>query len=803
MYNPFKGGLIPNGYDLTRLDREADIYELESNFSGSSVLSSRYISPRGTGKTALINTFFTPEKCQELAQQHKLVRICQFSGDDMRTDAEVFVRLIGAVKDSLENMDPDSPEYERLCAELEKMEAKKPDYARDANEGESVLKDMLKYLKRRRYSVTLILDEFHQLACARHLADSTFSKMASLAQNDKLISYIVASDYDDTVGSDTYYVSQFSRIFGGEPTHLTGITSAKGKQALTELIRKKLAMCEDISFTQEELDTVYKLTGGIPEMIRLTLRDLFEVKQEQPDPMTEEQITPYALSACTKLMEKWVQYFGDNEWETMHAVLTAVKFADVTKILAQEQDERTSLEYAGLIIKQTRAQEYHPICPLFALYVQGEYARRQAREMLPAVSAEPAREATVTHVYNYNGCTLVTNSGDGTVSVAQNHLHQGVSVSEILTLLEAGRGDTRELFASNLAGSLRSRLQQHSLPQLSPADFASEAEFDQAYDKAFAEYSQNVVEDVQVDEEQELVVTPAQLQTLEERFAQARSRYRANLTDEMLAAQSERCRFYLKLSVIVEDALELPGIQMDDYSPQLVLYGKALEQSLRDHFYPLFRKEPVLRAYDTHHKNQFSNTFGAKTETDTNIGDYAHMIGDQQGYLANLCQSHIPGASGTASDWWNQLKLDIHEARKIRNLSDHANPVSPTRQDLDEMCGYLLGTSPETSILHRNLLGTQLFMKMFPPTITFAVRQSLMQQTCTMKCQTVKTQGNLQGILCNGGYQVKVSKTRAKAFRDANDCDGVDLTGRELLVRIIDCDKDNTYFSAEILRLLP
>ena len=79
-------------------------------------------------------------------------------------------------------------------------------------------------------------------------------------------------------------------------------------------------------------------------------------------------------------------------------------------------------------------------------------------------------------------------------------------MDDALTLLEAGRGDTRELFASNLAGSLRSRLQQHSLPQLSPADFASEAEFDQAYDKAFAEYSQNVVEDVQVDEEQELAV---------------------------------------------------------------------------------------------------------------------------------------------------------------------------------------------------------------------------------------------------------------------------------------------------------
>lgn len=723
MRNPFDSTLIPDDYDLALLDRADDLEDLELIFSERTVLSTRYISPRGTGKSKLLDTFFTEEKRKELAAQHKLVYICRLSGDDMPTDAKIFVWLIEAVSQALENLDPESSECIRIKAEMQKLEEKNPGYDTDANKGEKLLKAMLQYLQRRRYSVTLILDEFHQLACAKHLADSTYGKMAALGQN-KLISYIIASDYDDSVGSDTFYVSHFGRIFTGDPVHLKGVTTPAGQCALSALIRSRLTRCEGITFSDEELQTVYTLTAGIPEMVRCTLKELFKVKQIDSHPLTPERINDRALSACSELMGKWVQHFDYDCWESMNAVLTGVKETTISAILRNaKRDKRACLGEAGLYVKDSHTQEYQLICPLFAQYISREYPRHcleSAEEVSTAavevpVNPEQFRGGHIT-VINYG--TVVTGDVQGDVNTTLNH---GVSVSEILSLLEAGRDDPRELFASSLAERLRGRLPSGGIFRLPRGSYATEEAYEKAYDEAFAAYSQNLVEDVPVDENQKLMITTAQMETVEERFVQARSRYRSNLTDQMLAAQSERCQFYLKLSVIVEDALELPGLQMEDYSPQLVLYGKVLEQSLRDHFYPLFHQEQTLASYDTVEKKidpDSSNTFGNTDPLRATIGGYECLIRKQKHHLATLCQTYAPQAPGGNAKWWATLQRDILKAREIRNLADHANPVSPTRGDLDRMCSYLLGTGDEIGILNKSLVGTELFEKLFSESIS-------------------------------------------------------------------------------------
>lgn len=720
MRNPFVGELIPYDYDLALLDRGMDLDDLESIFQERTILNTRYISPRGTGKSSLLDAFFTPEKCQELASQHKLVYVCRISGDDMPTDAKVFVWLIEAVWNALENLDPDSQEYDRIIAEMQKLKDKKPGYDLDANKGEALLKAMLQYLTKRRYSVTLILDEFHQLACARHLADSTFGKMATLGQN-KLISYIIAADFDDSVGSDTFYVSQFSRIFSGDPVHLKGVTTSKGKAALTALIRSKLARYEGITFSDEELEQIYHLTGGIPEMVRSAVKVLFDVKQEMPGTLSPEHIQCYTLSACTKMMEKWVQHFDNDSWETMKAVLDGVTESNIKAILPKAvKDKRPVLGEAGLISKQTITQKYSPICPLFAQYIRQEYPRHcfaPTDELglgIPGLRSDQIQKLVVN--VNMNDCNVFKGDIQGGVNTIQNHLHQGIGISEILSLMEAGRGKTQEQFAASLANQLRGRLPAEGIRSLSPGDFDTQEAYELAYDEAFTKYSQNLVEDIPVDEDQKLMLSQSQVESMEDRFAQARKRHRSNLTDQMLAAQSERCRFYLKLSVIVEDALELPGLQMEDYSPQLVLYGKALEQSLTDHFYPLFHREETLSVYDTYEDEinpDSEHIFKKITPNCATIGSYEFVIRKQRNYLADLCKSYAPQASADTAKWWKSLWEDIKKARLIRNKADHADSLSPTREDLDKMCCYLMGTCDKDGILERNLVGTELFMTMF------------------------------------------------------------------------------------------
>ncbi|MBR2421245.1 MAG: ATP-binding protein [Oscillospiraceae bacterium] len=806
MSNPFSGNLIPYDYELGLLDRYGELDSLEDKCSGRTIQNYRYISPRGTGKTTLLEMFFTPEKCQDLARQHKLVCICRFSGEEMRTESAVLVRLIGAVKESLENLDPDSLDYQKLSAEIQRRQEKHPGYRTDPSLGNELLREILNLLKQRRYFVTLVLDEFHQLACAKHLEDSTFSKMANLSQ-DKLISYIVASDYDDDVGSETYYISPFSRIFGEDAIHLAGVTSRAGKRALIELIRSKLVRYPNVMLTDKELMTIIEITSGIPKLVQCTLKDIFRIKQELDEELTEDQIAQYALSAGIPLMEKWVQYFDDARWETMEAVLNEVTESRIKAKLTQNQDKHTSLCNAGLIDKNLWTQEYHAICPLFAEYVRQELSRRNPPEVSRESTEVPKEQTVINNFYHIQqGGTLVQNPGSGNVAVVQNHLHQGVSIPELLSLLGTTSSDSREMFASNLAERLKERIPAGSFPVLLKENYATEEEYEQAYDDAFAQYSQNMVEDVQVDEDQELMISPAEIQTLDSRFEQAHKRCRTDLEDTFLSRLSERCQFYIKLSVVVEDALELPGLQMDDYSPQLVLYGKALEQSLRDSFYPLFHKEKTLSAFSTR-RGPGGEPFAARAPGDTTIGSYAHLISSQKSYLARLCRQHairipdVSGDIGSLQTWWDVLQKDIHKARKIRNLADHADSVSPNRKSLNDMCALLFDSQNGRGILARNIVGEELTQQIFPPEICPDANRDLVGQTCTMKCTTVKKNGGIKGTTSSSKYPINVSHKRIEAFRKENGCERMELRGKELLVKILEFKKqDNVeFFAAEII----
>ena len=93
--------------------------------------------------------------------------------------------------------------------------------------------------------------------------------------------------------------------------------------------------------------------------------------------------------------------------------------------------------------------------------------------------------------------------------------------------------------------------------------YTDAAAHDDWIDQEFDRASQQLFQDVQVDEDDKIAnVTSAELRTLEGRFAAAREKIHRDLSDEMLERQSERCRFYLKMAVVVEEALTLPGIDL-------------------------------------------------------------------------------------------------------------------------------------------------------------------------------------------------------------------------------------------------
>lgn len=375
MSNPFDSPLLPAGYDLTLLDRKNELQRLKGNCTQTPILNYRYISPRGTGKTELLNGFFTREKCRELAKAKKLVQICHFSGAQMQSDEKVYVRLIKAVKDSLRNLGTGTEEYKTLLETLRYWEQEYPDYIHESAVGKEVLDNMLYDLKDNGYRVTLVLDEFHQLACAEQLAEETFSNMAELAQ-DQLISYIVFSDYDDKVGSKSYHVSNLARTFASGTIHLKGIVSEQAKAAVMELIRSKL-VDTDVTFTDEELLALLEYTSGIPGLLHDALKDIFQIKSGNNRVLTVEELQRFALSACDSLLGTWVQYFDDDRWENVAAVLEFGTVEGTKANLDQDEDKRHEIAEAGLIYKDAGTQTYRVICPILEDYLRAELARRK------------------------------------------------------------------------------------------------------------------------------------------------------------------------------------------------------------------------------------------------------------------------------------------------------------------------------------------------------------------------------------------------------------------------------------------
>lgn len=164
------------------------------------------------------------------------------------------------------------------------------------------------------------------------------------------------------------------------------------------------------------------------------------------------------------------------------------------------------------------------------------------------------------------------------------------------------------------------------------------------------------------------------IRTLESEFEKAR-KIHPEISDDMLEKLSNDCSLYVKVAVIVEDTLKhLNQITLGDFSAQMVMYGKALEQDLRDSLYRLILSDDELRNYVDPKGNRFSNISIEKSM----IGNYSTLIRIKNERFASICelkQKEIIDLSKTLQEWkmwWEKLQMNIDNAREIRNRSDHA-----------------------------------------------------------------------------------------------------------------------------------
>lgn len=616
-------------------------------------------------------------------------------------------------------------------------------------------------------------------------------------------------------------------------------------------IERKQEHCS-LKISEKTIASLFNLSGGIPWVLATAADCAYDNMEANGGEMDGKQTTKAMYQASKPIFRSWCKLLTPAQVEVLKQLTGNIKKNNeyaVGSFTGEQQDQQSAiaiLKARGILKRAEYVDEFgnvrkgleeevsfnsllfqrfcregfmeeaakrNPLCVKKPEPVRVEPVRVEPARVEPASYEKKASGETVIQVTIGNVEKLITNGGvdQSQTLIAENvQVNQGITPSQILELLSVA-GDSRELFAEQLAAQLRKNLLKGTRPQLVREEGVSEEEFAQQYDVEYDRIGQQIVQDIEVDEEQELVdVTPAELQTLETRFAEARRRCRTGLTDEMLEQQSERCQFYIKLSVIVEDALNFPkAFSMIDFSPQLVLYGKALEQALRDNLYELFNKEETLSVHSTYtHKEDRASAeaFRNKPAGRTYIGNYAFLIADKRSYLGSLCSENCVALNGESapdswSDWWYQLQQDIHSARAIRNLTDHADEESPDKTLLDSMCDLLFGEGEVKGILERVTVGKQLARLLFPPTIPRAVIEKLVGETCEVKCTTLKKNGGVKAETCDGGYTVNISVKKAQKYRESIVPQEFEPVGGIFRVRILEykIQDGKEFFCAEIL----
>lgn len=769
----FPDGIIANTEDFYGLTVKTSLVTADRWLSMQPFQSQIYYCPKGSGKTTLIRYFLSEEKRSQLATENKLlIKDCPLSTSFLHSDAGVFCCLIDAIFDSISILNEKDQEWFNGTFRSEMEKDSFFGFRKDKDKAFELIKCLTAILKSKGFFTVLVMDDFHLLTCSSSCDTNTFNNMAHLDQLG-LLGYIVLSDYHVSVGSQAYRMSEFERIFGDHIHSIPKIKKSKQKMFLFSKIHAAIRIQQEMDETEpeeafdisdEELTLLMNLTDGIPGMIQNAINSYYLARQQKNgNPLTSDEFLNVVFEGCKPLMREWVHYLKDTaHWDTLRIIYDNPE-TNTTTALERDKDTSSVLTDTGLLTIDSLNRKYIFTCPLFERFIAEELQRpfqmpSETDKLLKAIEQQSGNTINIT-IDN-----STENTTNNTLRVENTIIAPGLTASGILQLLNTDRsteliGDTRASYASALAKQFGS-IQRQSLPQFSNSIIEETIESQMEQDTAFDEFGSQIVQNVNIDDNQDLLdVSPEELETLDKRFSEARNRnVRSGLTDSFLSALSERCQFYLKLSVVVEDALSF--IKMDDYSPQLVLYGKALEQSLRDNFFDLFHSDSTLSSYPVDSEKTFLDVLREKSY----ISAYQFIIRDNTFYLSQLAKDNnvqFQNENMTVQ-WWKALNTSIHHARLIRNMADHAGNESPTQKNVDEIYTYLLGKDDDKGILLKANAGRYLWNMI--STGDFSVGDLLSRDSCVVTITEIKPDGRMNAIIDNCSISVKISRKKVQRF---------------------------------------
>lgn len=752
------------------------------------------LGPEGSGKSTLLNFYFSDEQRRNAAKQGRLVFTADLSATD--DSEQLFKHLLKQLQNAAKKYLPEEA--------VEAIEQAKTSAAENGDSLETTFTDACSALCDAGYNTLLVMDGFERFVSSPNIQMDQHEALRSLLDQD-IMRCVVATNYDleksslppDVAGS--LYLQKFQ-----DKVILQGLDP---RDALTFIERRLGA---DHPFSEPRLRFLMSYTGGVPHLFEAAASYMLDALEK------EGSINPNALAdtlfnAFDVTMERWCKFFSASDIALLRSaaekltVPNAICAIPVDISNSEEKGSATRLEERALWRKVEKEENVYSFnCILLQRFFMEQkdqilVTAPEAAEVIQDVIVEQSSKTEI-H-YHLEGASNVT-IGDN-ANVTNNTLASMISTRDLVQMLTDSAGG-REGFANLLYERFNKALPSGGMIEPPRPEGMTDEEYATVYDQAFNEQvSSKVVEDVAVDEDMELSeVTEQEQLTLESRFQEART-IRPELTDEILKKVSPRTRFYLLLSVIVEDALSILKLlhskEKIDCSPQLILYGKALEQQLRDSFFSLFHRDATLKYATASEKH----TFATVKEAKTTIGSYQNTILDYRTHLSTLCVTNqlTYGQNAlTANQWegfWIRLRNSLEAAREIRNRSAHSSKEEcPGWEELDQLAQLCFGSGDE-SIFAKTTVGRDLCIVTGSGALSIFEGRALENTEAVFCCTKVKANGGMDGYLAENTCPAKISQSAANTYKAAHP-ETVFNVGDEIPVNLDEYKEQNgqLYFAA-------
>lgn len=793
MPNPFLGQpFIDSADELYGREEQLSLLKAYFKTRADAVL----FGPEGSGKSTLLRCFFSRTFRQKMAKKNTLIYLGEFQNNLSGEDTYGF--FADAIRTAVDFLE--------VCGMFDEKEAllKSLDATRFDTK-QSRFDQYLNKISNFGYRMVFVLDNFENFTSSLDVKPEHHDLLCGMLNDDKL-QLIVATNFDFNETS-LPVGTRNSKLLTRLSPHsipMTPLTPAQCKSLLLSIAEDE---DEELLFTDEQLQVLCSLSGGIPLLLNMAAKHGHNAIQEGAEDWPR-QVRERTLHEAVPLLKHWCKVTPKDQLDLLSGLQENRDLPDDKKTVASALVERGLLQ-KGFVL----GRDGHRIAADGYVYNSGLFRQFCGnQEWLDEVLERNPLRKEAAPAAVFDPLAMLQASTERPIVIEKLEVHNGDkydhSVTNSLTYqptVIADKGFERlfnilDLDRDELGGKLLEIF--HNTPRSLPETIDPEIVAEETAERITSMFIPEEVESESLEQFQE------EQKTLESRFNSIRAQVDPDglVDDALLASLSKKCLLYLQIAFVVDDALSaLKDFHLGDLSAQMVMYGKVLEQQLKDNLYQLFKKDSVLKDIDvfTNSTDPYSwNTFAAMKIKKTSIGNYMSLMRGQSQRLATLClwSGIRHGNQHPDSAWWENLGDSVNAARDLRNGGDHAG-TETSQSDLLDMRRLLFG---DGQILQRCTVGKQLTQTLWPPAQPVVQNQpagndkdQLIGQTVNMTDIEATSRRGIRGIIEGTNHGVTVSP---RHLADKN-LDPQDFVGKTIQVKVLEWnDNPNAQkFVAEIV----